>query len=220
VRVAGSSVRQMTETTPADGRPDWTLHPKAVLQRYLEKERESFVAKLDGLGERDVRRPLTPTGTNLLGLVKHVASVQGDYLGGVFGRPFDVPMPWFADDAEVNADMWVPADESRAQILELWRRSCEHADATVAALDLDATGEVPWWPPHLREVTLQRVMVHLLAEVARHAGHADIVRELVDERAGNDDGNLPEQTRQEWAAYRARVEEAAVEAARRAGEPA
>ncbi|WP_083649082.1 DinB family protein [Cellulosimicrobium sp. CUA-896] len=210
----------MTETTPAPGRPDWTLHPKTVLQRYLEKERASFVAKLDGLGEREARRPLTPTGTNLLGLVKHVASVQADYLGAVFGRPFDVPMPWFADDAEVNADMWATADETREEILDLWRRSCAHADATVAALDLDATGEVPWWPPHLREVTLHRVLVHLLAEVARHAGHADIVRELVDERAGNDDGNLPEQSREEWAAYRARLDEAAVEAARRVGDVA
>lgn len=208
----------MTHATPAPERPAWTLHPKAVLQRYLERERTSFVAKLDGLGEHDVRRTLTPTGTNLLGLVKHVASVQAGYLGEVFGRPFDVPMPWIADDAEVNADMWATADESREQVLDLWRRSCAHADATVAALDLDATGEVPWWPPHLREVTLHRVLVHLLGEVARHAGHADIVRELVDERAGNDDGNLPEQSREEWAAYRARLDEAAVEAARRAGE--
>lgn len=208
----------MTETTSETGRPDRTLDPKAVLQRYLEEERATFVAKLDGLGERDVRRPLTATGTNLLGLVKHVASVQADYLGAVFGRPFDVPMPWIADDAEVNADMWATADESRAEILELWRRSCEHADATVAALDLDAPGVVPWWGPRVRDVTLQRVMVHLLAEISRHAGHVDIVRELVDERAGNDDGNLPEQSREDWAAYRARLDAAATEAARRAGE--
>ena len=62
--------------------------------------------KLDGLSEYDIRRPLTPTGTNLLGLVKHLASVELGYFGEVFGRPSDIPLPWFEENAEPNADLW------------------------------------------------------------------------------------------------------------------
>ncbi|MBD8078840.1 DinB family protein [Cellulosimicrobium arenosum] len=186
---------------------------KAILLRYLDRERAALLAKADGLGEYDVRRPLTGTGTNLLGLLKHVASVQIGYFGEVFGRPHDVPVPWFEQDAEVNADMWATPEESRAEILELWRRSCEHSDETIAALDLDARGEVPWWSPERREVTLFQILVHMLDEMAHHAGHADIVREQIDGAAGDDRGNLPNQSPTEWASYRARVEAAAREAA-------
>ena len=73
---------------------------KADLQRYLQEARDALLWKLDGLSEHDVRRPLTPTATNLLVIVKHVASVEAGYLGDTFGRPFPEPLPWFADDAE------------------------------------------------------------------------------------------------------------------------
>ncbi|WP_336722472.1 DinB family protein [Cellulosimicrobium cellulans] len=202
----------MGATTPPD------LDPKATLQRYLTREREVLLARAEGLGEHDVRRPLTRTGTNLLGLVKHVASVQVGYLHEAFGRTHDLNLPWFADDAEVNADMWATADESREEILELFRRSSALCDATVAELELDARGEVPWWPPERREITLFLALVHVLDEVAHHAGHADIVRELVDGAAGDDRGNLPALDDDEWTAYRGRLETSAVEAARRAGE--
>lgn len=191
---------------------------KDTLHRYLRAQRDALTWKLEGLGERDLRRPLTPTGTNLLGLVKHVASVQAGYLGDVFGRPFPVELPWYGDGAEENADMWATADESTESILELWRASAAHADATVAALPLDAAGEVPWWSEEARHVTLHQILVHLVAEVARHAGHADITRELVDGAAGLRVGasNLPEGDEAWWAAYVARVEAAALEAERRA----
>ena len=86
---------------------------KADLQHYLQIAREALLWKLDGLSEYDVRRPMAPTGTNLLGLVKHVASVEAGYFGDTFGRPFDEPLPWIDEDAEPNADMWATADESR-----------------------------------------------------------------------------------------------------------
>ncbi|WP_114560925.1 DinB family protein [Desertihabitans aurantiacus] len=185
-----------------------------VLLRYLSAAREALVWKLEGLGEYDVRRPLTPTGTNLLGLVKHVASVEAGYLGEVFGRPFPQPLPWMDEDAEPNADLWVTPAETRAGVLDLYRRVAEHTDATVTSLPLDAVGQVPWWPPEVREVTLHQVLVHVATETHRHAGHADIVRELVDGargmRAGND--NLPEGDEAWWAEYRERVERAAREA--------
>jgi len=185
--------------------------------RYLTREREALLAKAEGLSEYDVRRPLTRTGTNILGLVKHVGSVQLGYLHEAFGGSHDLEMPWFADGAEVNADMWATADESREEILKLFRRSSELCDATVASLDLDAHGTVPWWRPANRDVTLHQVLVHVLAEVSHHAGHADIVRELIDGAAGDGRGNLPGLSDDEWDAYRARVEAAAVEAARHAG---
>lgn len=118
---------------------------KSILQQYLQTGREVLLAKLDGVGEYDARRPMVPTGTNLLGVVKHVASVEAGYLGDCFGRPFEQPFPWFADDAESNADMWATADESRASIVDLYHRVWRHSDATIAALDLDAAGRVPWW---------------------------------------------------------------------------
>jgi uncharacterized damage-inducible protein DinB len=187
---------------------------KDDLQRYLQLARESLVWKLDGLSEYDVRRPLVPTGTNLLGLVKHVAWVESGYLGEVFGRPFPEPATWF-DDAEPNADMWATADESRDDIVALYRRVWTHSDATIDALPLDAIGRVPWWPDDRSEVTLHRILIHMIAETNRHAGHADIVRELIDGTAGLREGvsNMPDRDEAWWTDYRDRVEQAARDAA-------
>jgi uncharacterized damage-inducible protein DinB len=193
--------------TPAD--------PKADLHRYLRTAREAVLWKLDGLSEYDIRRPLTPTGTNLLGLVKHLAAAELGYFGDTFGRPSGEPHPWQDwEHAEPNADMFATAGESRDQIVGLYRRAWAHADETIEMLGLDATGQVPWWPPEDREVTLSRVLVHMLAETNRHAGHADIVRELIDGAAGfaADNDNLPEGGQAWWDSYRDQVERVAREA--------
>jgi uncharacterized damage-inducible protein DinB len=189
--------------------------PKADLRRYLQAGREALLWKLEGLSEYDVRRPLVPTGTNLLGLVKHVASVEAGYLGDTFGRPFGEPLPWFDDGAEPNADMWASAEESREQIVGLYHRVWAHSDATIDALALDAVGHVPWWPSDRSEVTLHRILVHMIAETDRHAGHADIVRELIDGAAGLRDGNdnIAPGDQGWWQDYRSRLERAAQEAA-------
>ncbi|PZG06275.1 DinB family protein [Nonomuraea aridisoli] len=190
--------------------------PKSDLHRYLQSVREALVWKLDGLSEYDVRRPLTPTGTNLLGLVKHLAGVEAGYFGATFGRPFPEPLPFMADDAETNADMWATADESREDILALYRRVWAHADATVEALPLDTVGEVPWWPGERRHPTLHLILIHVIAETNRHAGHADIVRELIDGAAGlrRGNGNLPRVDGEWWESYQARLERVAREAGR------
>jgi hypothetical protein len=184
---------------------------KADLHRYLRAAREAMLWKLAGLSEYDIRRPLTPTGTNLLGLVKHVASVEAGYLGDVFGRPFPEPMPWYADDAEPNADMWATADETREDIVELYRRVWAHDDVTIETLDLGAIGRVAHWPADRQEVSLHRALVHVIAETNRHAGHADIVRELIDGSAGlrADHDNLAPGDAAWWSAYRSRVEDVA-----------
>lgn len=184
---------------------------KGDLHRYLQVGREALVWKLDGLSEYDARRPMTPTGTNVLGVVKHVASVEAGYLGDVFGRPFGEPLPWFDEGAEPNADMWATAEESRADIVGLYRRAWAHSDATLAALELDALGRVPWWPDGQNEVTLHRVLIHMIAETQRHAGHVDIVREMIDGASGlrADNSNQPDGDGAWWVAYRRRVEAAA-----------
>lgn len=192
--------------------------PKITLHRYLKAGREAVVWKLDGLSEYDVRRPLVHTGTNLLGLVKHLASVELGYFGETFGRPSGIELPWFADDAEPNADLWVTPEETREDILGLYRQAWKHADDTIGSLDLEARGHVPWWPEGRNEVTLHRVLVHMGTETHRHAGHADIVRELIDGSAGLRPGNdnlWEGEGEGYWDAHRERIEAAAREAQER-----
>jgi len=187
---------------------------KSDLHGYLRTAREALLWKLEGLTEYDVRRPLVPTGTNLLGLVKHVASVELGYFGETFGRPSDIPLPWFEEGAEANADMWATPDESREDIVGLYHRVWAHADATIEALPLDAIGHVPHWPKERSEVTLHRILVHVVAETNRHAGHADIVRELIDGSVGlrQNNDNMPSGDQQWWVEFRERVERAAQQA--------
>jgi hypothetical protein len=191
--------------------------PKATLVRYLQQARDAMLWKLDGLGEYDIRRPMTPTGTNLLGLVKHLAGVEAGYFGEIFGRPFGGTLPWDDDgpDGEPDADMWATAGESREYITGLYREAQAHADATISALPLDATGHVPWWPTPPNPVTLHLMLVHVTAETQRHAGHADIIRELIDSAAGlrETNSNLPDRDAARWEKYRAQVEQAARAAA-------
>lgn len=197
------------------------MDDKTTLHDYLRVRRDDLLGTLDGLGEYDAHRPLTPTGTSLLGLVKHVASVQLEYFGPVFERPADRPVPWMRDDAPEDDDMWARGDESVADIVDFHRYAAAHADATIDALPLDAAGVVPWWPDERKRVTLHRILVHMIAETARHAGHADILRELLDGRVGNGPGdpNMPARSDAEWAAFRGRIDAAAVEAGRREGVP-
>ncbi len=188
---------------------------KATLLLYLRRRRSDLVGKLEGLGEYDIRRPLVPSGTNLLGLVKHVASVQLEYFGEVFGRPSGRSFLWMSDDAEPEADMWATPGESREAILAFHAFSAAHSDATIEALPLDARGTVPWWPEERRDVTLQQVLVHMVSETAQHAGHADILRELVDGSIGQGPGdpNLGNLAAEERSAHAARVEASARTAA-------
>jgi len=183
---------------------------KSDLHRYLKRGREAMVWKLDGLSEYDVRRPMTPTATNLLGLVKHLALVEIGYFADTFGRPFP-DLPAWADPED---DMWAAADQSREEIVGLYRRAWEHADATITELPLDAPGKVPWWGEH-GDVTLHLILIHMIAETDRHAGQADIVRETIDGAVGVSAGNtnLPSADEFDWKAYHAKVEAAAREAA-------
>jgi len=186
-----------------------SLDVKGDLHGYLRGARETLVWKLEGLDEYDIRRPLTPTGTNLLGLVKHSAGTHLRYFGDVFGSAHDISLPWMLDDAESNADMWAQPDETRQRIITLYQSTWELADATIDDLPLDAIGRVPWWADS--PVTLHHILVHVTAETQRHAGHADIIRELIDGSAGLLDGhhNLRIDDPTGWRTLRNQIEDAA-----------
>ena len=185
---------------------------KQTMHRYLRDERDGLLSKLDGLGEYDLRRPLTPTGTNLLGVVKHVASVGLDYFTITFGRPRGRGLPWFEEGAAPDADFFATPEETSAEIIDLYRFAADAADATITALPLDAPGEVPWWSEGRRAVTLHRILVHMTVETSRHAGHVDIVRELIDGAIGQAPGDqmVAHRDGAGWSDHYARVEEAAL----------
>jgi hypothetical protein len=182
---------------------------KNELLTKLDQSRAVLLAKLEGLSEYDARRPVTPTGTNLLGLVKHLASMEYGYLGESFARPAPEPLPWVEDGSIWDgADMWARPDESREYIVGLYLRACAHSDQTVAALDLQSPGTVAHWPEDRRETTLGVLLVRMVAETAQHAGHADIVREMVD-GSGGPDRDSDGWDAEHWRAYLAQVQAAA-----------
>ena len=155
------------------------------LRRHLQRSRDDVVSALEGLSEYDVRRPLVPSGTNLLGLVKHLTGIELGYLGACVGRPSPVTLPWEDDgSAWESADMWATADQSRDYLLGLYHRAWEHSDESLGEL-----------------------VVRVLDETAHHAGHCDIVRELIDGRGGGDSGDLGDE--EWWTTYAGRIQAAA-----------
>ncbi|MFB9905647.1 DinB family protein [Allokutzneria oryzae] len=184
-------------------------YAKTYLHDDLRWVRGAMLAKLDGLSEYDIRRPLTATGTNLLGLVKHLSTWEARYFGEVFDRPFPEPLPRWDDESERGADMWATEHETRAEIVERYRRVWDHADATINDLAIDAPGHVPWWPRP--DVKLFAILVHMLTETSRHAGHADILREQLDGAVGLDGAGAAQHGKNAvfWENHRAKIERAA-----------
>jgi uncharacterized damage-inducible protein DinB len=159
---------------------------KAMLLHYLQGARTALLWKCEGLSERELRMPRTGTGTNLIGLVKHALSNEIGYFGETFGREWPDPdeIPWMQDfDEDPNADFYLTAYETSAGLLDLYRRVAVWADATITELPLEAPGKVPWWGDR-GDVTLHRVLVHVISDLERHAGHADILREQIDGAIG------------------------------------
>ena len=182
--------------------------PKAALRHYLQSDRDALLWKLDGLSQRDLRMPWTPTGTNLIGIVKHMANVEIGYFGDTFGRDWPTPDERISEqdfEADPQADWYATETESCDGIIDLYRRVWSFADATIEDLPLEAPGRVPWWSDERNPVTLQRILVHVIVDLARHVGQADILREKIDGRAGlrADVTNLPEH--QDWQEYVAKL---------------
>ena len=192
------------------------MDAKATAWNYLRTQREAVLWKVEGLPERDQRMPLTPSGTNLLGVVKHLAGVEAEYFGVCIGDPWPEPMAFWAEDAEPNDDMWATEDESAEQVLDLYRRVTAWADEQIARRPLDAPAHVPWWTT--TDTDLHHLLVHMAVETARHAGHVDVLREQLDGRLGWSPAhpNLPDGADDAWwAAYVERLRGIAERSSRR-----
>ena len=145
---------------------------------YLRESRRQVTYALDGLPEYQVRRPMTATGTNLLGVVKHLIGIEAVYFGLCLGRPFGESLPWI-DGAESdlpNADMWAREEESKDYILSLYQRACEHSDRVLTEVGTGAAANVPWWPHGDRETTAAALLTRVLKDTAMHAGQLQILR--------------------------------------------
>lgn len=185
------------------------VQARTELKRYLSEGREALVWKLEGLSEYDRRRPLVPTATNLLGLVKHLIGVETGYLGLSFSRPFSGWLPRLSTPEDPNGDMFATADETSDEIVACYRAVWAHSDETIDQLPLDTVVEVPWWPPERHQATLHHLVVRVIADTHAHAGHADILREMIDGSVGwrRDQDNLPSTEPNWWVEYRRRVED-------------
>lgn len=183
---------------------------KDVLRIYLNEFHSAIRWKVEGLSEADLRRPMTPTGSNLIGIVKHVASIELGYLTDCVGRPNPAQLPWISEDSPLNSDMYLTADESSSDIIELLDLAEREALATLEALPLDAPAHVPWWGAgdDGKIVTLGRLIVHVINDAVRHVGHMDILREMIDGDIGLHKGNdnIPEQPERAWADYVAELQ--------------
>jgi hypothetical protein len=153
---------------------------KALLRTRLRLVQQSLLWKVEGLSDADLRRPMTKTGTNLIGIVKHLTGVTYGYLCSAFGRERET-FPWeFDEELFYGLDMWATPDESTNEIIDAYRRACDAAAQTIDELDLDTTGK------HHSGVTvsLRWMILNVLQDTTRHAGHADVVREMIDGRVG------------------------------------
>jgi uncharacterized damage-inducible protein DinB len=159
-------------------RVPFTGDEKQSLQVSLDRHRDAVLWKLEGLDDADLRRAMTPSGTNLLGLVKHLAAVEYGWFCQTFGRETE-PLPFDEDDPE--ADMRARPDETTEEVLAFYGRARAVSDKVIEELDLDQTGTA-WFGD---AVSMRWVLIHMVEETARHAGHADIVRELIDGMTGD-----------------------------------
>jgi len=159
-------------------RVPFTGGEKESLHVSLDRHRDVVLWKLDGLDDEQLRRPMTPSGTSLLGLVKHLAAVEYGWFCDTFGRETE-PLPFDPDDE--NADLRVEPDETTAGIVEFYGRARAAADRVISELAVDDVGTA-WFGD---TVSMRWVLIHMIEETARHAGHMDIVRELIDGTTGD-----------------------------------
>jgi hypothetical protein len=141
-----------------------------VLVALLQYQRDSVVRKVAGVGDAAARRPMVESGTSLLWLVKHLAYAETLWFVQRFaGEEVELPDATLRDDDTVDA------------AVELYRSTWDRVDTIARAASLDdPVRNAPEYPP----INLRWVLAHLLEETARHAGHADILRELLDGQTG------------------------------------
>jgi uncharacterized damage-inducible protein DinB len=160
-------------------RVPWTGGEKESLKTALDRHRDVVMWKIQGLDDEQLRRPMTPSGTSLLGLVKHLASVEYGWFCETFGRPFEL-LPSIDYDLDEDSDMRAAEGEATQEIVDYYQRARAAADEAIDEIDLDTVGTA--WDGN--EVSMRWVLIHMVEEVARHAGHMDILRELIDGATG------------------------------------
>lgn len=185
------------------------MSTKRTLARYLSANRDGLLWKAEGLDEYQMRLPRTATGTSLLGLVRHCLSVEYGYLVTCMGRTSSLVLPVVDYGSDPNGDFVVAEGETTDGLLQLYRDVGAEVDRSIKEVALDAAARVPWWGDR-GNTTFERLLIHVLAEVARHAGHADIIREEIDGRVGmRKSGSGMWKPRGGWEAHVARVQAAA-----------
>ncbi len=176
---------------------------KALLKTHLRLAQRALLWKLNGLSDDDLRRPMTATSSNLIGIVKHLTGVTYGYLCSSFGRERET-FPWeFDEELFFGLDMWATPDESTEEIMAAYERACEAAARTIDELDLDATGK-----HHTGlTVSLRWMILNVLLDTARHAGHADVIREEIDGSIGMDplSASSVADDEERWRKFRALV---------------
>lgn len=165
----------MVREVPALGEEKESLHAS------LDRHRDAVLWKLEGLDDEQLRRQLVPSGTNLLGLVKHLGSIEFGWFCETFDRPSEW-IPW--DPEDCDADARVRPDETTADILEFYARARSAADDVIMELSLDDQHPTVPGLGSGETVSLRWILVHVLEDTVRHAGQMDILRELIDGRTG------------------------------------
>ena len=157
----------------------YTGGERESLQVSLDRHRDAVLWKLEGLDDADLRRPVLPSGNTLLGLVKHLATWEYAWICRTFGHPAEPPLPF--DDGDEDADGRVEPHESTADILAFYAGARAAADQVISEVDLDTVGTTMFGD----SVSLRWALIHILEDTARHAGHIDIMRELIDGMIGD-----------------------------------
>jgi uncharacterized damage-inducible protein DinB len=146
---------------------------REVLLFFLNKMRDAMVRISEGLTDDQVRAPGVPSGTNVLGLIQHLTGYEEHWFGRVF----------LGEDRDIDTSMSVPADATREEIVAAYRQACARSDEIVRACpELSALARRT--NPGHEDLSLRRIVVHMIEETARHAGHADILREQIDGATG------------------------------------
>jgi len=145
---------------------------RATLVAFLDYLREAVVAKASGISEEDARRALVPSGTSVLGLVKHLTMVEVSWFQWSFA----------GDDVHVPADR-IKESDTVASAIAAYRGAAARNNEIVARAD-DLSARCARKPPTTDPMSLRWILVHMVEETARHAGHADILREQIDGEVG------------------------------------
>lgn len=164
--------------------PPRQVAEREMLETFLDFYRETILWKVSGMSEEDIRKVIVPSGWSPLGMVKHLVFVEQNWFQTRFAGEKGLAVPWTDDDPD--ADFRVEPNETTEQILQFYRDACERARAAAAGASLDDLAvEWPADRPPEKRPNLRWIYVHMIEETARHAGHLDVVRELIDGATGD-----------------------------------